>query len=134
LDEPALAGVGWTVSTLAYTIESRLGGSKPIVILDVPAPVTSADLVHQLLLRNYFAHALVDTGAVAGVFATGLHPLPEMAELQQLMLGSITGTGSSLELFDRVTAFGRSKGLIPHDALFTPSPYRSLSARRQLYA
>jgi hypothetical protein len=135
LNEPALAGVQWTATTLAHTIASSFGGFRPIVILDVPAAVTSTDLVHQLLLRNYFAQALIDSGAVAGVLATGLHPLPAMAELQRLILEAITAlAGSSLELFDRVTALGRSMGLIPHDALFTPSPHRSLSARRPHYA
>jgi hypothetical protein len=135
LNEPALAGVQWTATTLAHTIASSFGGFIPIVILDVPAPVTSTDLVHQLLLRNYFAQALVDSGAVVGVLATGLHPLPAMAELQRLILEAITAPAdSSLELFDRVMALARSMGLIPHDALFTSSPYGLPSARRPRYA
>jgi hypothetical protein len=135
INEPALAGVGWTATTLAHTIRTNFTECRPIVILDVPAAVTAADFVHQLLLRNYFAQALVDSGAVACVLATGLHPSSAMSELQHLILEAIaTPASSRLELFDRVTDFARSWRLSRHDALFTSSPYGPLCTQWPRYA
>jgi tetratricopeptide (TPR) repeat protein len=135
INEPALAGTEWTASTLAHVIATSFGDVRPFVVLDVPAPVTSADVVHQLLLRNYFAQALTDAGVVAGVLATGLHPVSAMGNIQELVLerlGSLRG--SRLELFDAVAALARTMKLMPHDALFTAVPHALLPARRPRYA
>jgi hypothetical protein len=124
VNEPALAGIGWMATTLAATIRLASNDNlRPFVILDVPATATSTDYVHQLLLRNYFAHALADTGAVSGVLATGLYPPEAMGRLHSLILSLINMPDiSQFDLFNHISSAGRTYGLRTHDALFTASP------------
>jgi cellulose synthase operon protein C len=44
----------------------------PLVVLDVQAPPSPADVRRQLLMRNRFAHQLIELGNVDAVIATGL--------------------------------------------------------------
>jgi tetratricopeptide (TPR) repeat protein len=135
INEPAIAGTEWTAATLAHVVASSFGDFRPFVVLDVPAPVTSADAVHQLLLRNYFAQSLMEAGVVAGVLATGLHPVSAMGQIQETVLERIGSLrGSRLELFDAVAALGRTLKLLPYDALFTAVPHAPLPSRRPRYA
>ena len=127
LEEPGVAGLDWTATSVAYQISATFQNVRPLVILDTPAPPTAADLVHQLLLRNYFAQALVDSGSVSGVLATGLHPLPAIAEVQQWLINAIVSPQiAKLQLFDQLVARSASLGLLKHDALFTASPHGPL--------
>jgi hypothetical protein len=129
LNEPALAGLEWTASTLAYRISGGQHGIKPLVVLDVPVPLNASDLVHQLLLRNYFAQALIDSGSVACVIATGLHEGQTMAEMHRLFLTQPAASlGTRAEVLDRLAEFVRSDRLASHDALFTANPHLPLLA------
>jgi hypothetical protein len=124
LNEPAVAGPGWTAASFSSMLRGTFISIQPLVVLDVPVPVTSADFMHQLLLRNYFAQALVDSGAVAGVLATGLHPVPAMAELQKWLIERLSDPGATkIELFDELVNFATRLQLRRHDALFTAGPY-----------
>ena len=129
LNEPALAGLEWTASTLAYQISSGRHGFKPLVMLDVPIPLNPSDLVHQLLLRNYFAQALIDSGSVVCVIATGLHEGVTMAELHRIFLAQPTASlGTRTEALDRIAGFLGHDRALSHDALFTANPHLPLLA------
>jgi hypothetical protein len=129
LNEPALAGLEWTASTLAYRITSGQRGFKPLVVLDVPIPLNASDLVHQLLLRNYFAQALIDSGSVVCVIATGLHDAQTMAEMHRVFLSESTASlGTRTDVLDRIAEFVRNDLTLPHDALFTDNPHLPLLA------
>ena len=129
LNEPALAGLEWTASTLAYRITSGQRGFKPLVVLDVPIPLNASDLVHQLLLRNYFAQALIDSGSVVCVIATGLHDAQTMAEMHRVFLSESTASlGTRADVLDRIAEFLRNDLTLPHDALFTDNPHLPLLA------
>jgi hypothetical protein len=133
--EPGLAGLGWTASTVAHSIAGRMSAFKPAVILDVPAAVTPADQVHQLLMRNYFAQALMNSGAVTSVLATGLYPEAQMNEIQRIILPAIeTPVMTRVDLLDRVTRSVRYAGLPAHDALFTANPHLPLIAATRRHA
>jgi hypothetical protein len=129
LNEPALAGLEWTASTLAYRISSGQHGFKPLVVLDVPIPLNASDLAHQLLLRNYFAQALIDSGSVVCVLATGLHEGVTMAELHRIFLAKPTASlGTRTEVLDRIAEFLGNDSAPSHDALFTANPHLPLLA------
>jgi hypothetical protein len=131
VNEPALAGVSWTASTLAYTIETAVPGVRPAVVLDVPRPATASDLMHQLLMRNFFAQLLVDSGRVSCVLATGLHPEAETKELQERVMRTLSDPqASQFDLWTAVCTFGREAALPTHDAFFTANPYRPLAVQR----
>jgi hypothetical protein len=129
LNEPALAGLEWTASTLAYRISGGQHEFKPLVVLDVPIPLNASDLVHQLLLRNYFAQALVDSGSVVCVIATGLHEPQTIAELHRAFLTDPKASfGTRVEVLDRIAELVRNDRSLTHDALFTANPYLPLLA------
>jgi len=66
----------------------------------------------------------VDSGAVSGVLATGLRPLPGMAEVQQLLLKTIsTPLQSKLQLFDAIVRHTDALGGPRLEALFTANPH-----------
>lgn len=96
LMEPVIAGTEITASLLAERLERS--GRKPVVILDVPAVRTESNLLHQLLLRNYFAQVLLDSSTVRCVIATGLLTGVAMQRIHELL------TGSGVRFTDRTQA------------------------------
>ncbi|MBA2355472.1 MAG: hypothetical protein H0V80_12485 [Acidobacteria bacterium] len=134
LNEPALAGLEWTASTLAHELSRRRAADKPVVVLDVPLPATHSDLLHQLLLRNYFAQGLIDSGMVACVLATGLRAERSLEALHRTVVAALSVSGTPrLELLDGAAATATKSGAPALDAFFTAHPYLPLfpAASRQ---
>lgn len=122
LSEPVLGGLGWTCETLVHAM-NRNYGVRPMVVLDVPAPVTESQFLHQLFLRNLFAQALIDSNAVACVLATGLRPLGMAARLHDTILSALNTPGQSrLGLLAHIARHLVPRDTVPHDALFTANP------------
>jgi hypothetical protein len=116
------------------------GGSHPAVILDVPAMYTETDEIHQLLMRNYFAQALLDSGAVTCVLATGLRDSETMRKVHECLLSVLEDFSTSpetpgrpqLDILRQIAEI-RSKP-VHGDALFTRNPSGALAGLIQMYA
>jgi hypothetical protein len=108
---------------------------RPAVILDVPRPATASDLMHQLLMRNFFAQLLVDSDRVSCVLATGLHPEHQMVELHARVQWILSDPAATqIDLWDSVCSFVREASLHSHDAFFTANPYRPIAVRPLYHA
>jgi hypothetical protein len=127
LSEPAIAGWEITASAFAQNLEKYGGRPRPAVILDVPAVRSWPDFVHQLLLRNYFAQALLDSGTVRCVLATGLYQDPHIRLVHALLTEAadkpwLTQSG----LLDSLARDSQHTEFADHDALFSVNPDLSL--------
>jgi hypothetical protein len=132
-EEAMLAGLSWSASTLAHTVSSIAGPFRPLVVLDVPVPATATDVIHQLLLRNAFAQALIDTGVPGAVLATGLRAREDMLPLQRALVSELKPETPRLEFFDRMGDHAKSSLSIVPDVFFVASPYLPLGAGRPMY-
>jgi hypothetical protein len=84
-------------------------GTRPTVVLDVPAPRSPSETVKQLFLRNALAGELLALGNVRAVVGTGLAPFQLQDRLYStLMPGLVTG----VPLGEVVTSLRR--GLAAH--------------------
>ncbi|MBP8294275.1 MAG: hypothetical protein KAX65_15975, partial [Caldilineaceae bacterium] len=73
------------------------GGVAPLLILDPPAPPGLSERVRQLCLRNAFAAELANSGACAGVLATGLG---DAGQQERLARGLVQGVAERWPLVD----------------------------------
>jgi hypothetical protein len=101
-------GPSLSAEVLSHRIAEACAPQTPCVVLYVPAEGSLSSAVEQLLLRNQFAQALVNTGAVSCVLATGWKNAAGVME-------ALTHAGS---LFD-VLQLLRERGEVPADPLAT---------------
>lgn len=125
--EPILTGTELSPSYFARF----LGGinRRPAVFLDVPPSRNPSEHMHQLLLRNYYAQALLDSGMVHCVFATGLMAPRVTDEFHQILLNAAQNPSMrQIDLLDSLVALSRGQDSPSVHALFTRNPDASLEA------
>jgi tetratricopeptide (TPR) repeat protein len=89
LREPCLPD-GMTGERLGSEIQrSRRAGSRPFVVLHAPRPESLSNALEQVFARNRLAQALVNSGAVSGVLATGITSSASDPRRQDLLLESL---------------------------------------------
>jgi hypothetical protein len=126
VNEAMIAGLRATASTLTNTLEQFSPRSQPAVILDVPQAVTNADMIHQLLLRNYFAAALLDGAMVSCILATGLRDPDVTRALHERLSNAMESPGiAQLDLLREIASIRNAP--FQTDALFTPNPWNPLA-------
>jgi hypothetical protein len=121
LSEPIIAGADFTASALANML--LVTAVKPTVVLDVPAVRGDADFLHQLVLRNYFAQVLLDSGAVHCVIATGLCSSELMSRIHDLLVPQgPPADRSQADLYEAMLDLARGDDHPVTCALFSPMP------------
>jgi hypothetical protein len=83
---------------LGRELQRRRGPkSKPFVVLHTPMPQSISNALEQLFARNQFAQALVNSGAVSGVLATGINTADDL-DRQDMLLESLRTADNELDI------------------------------------
>jgi hypothetical protein len=81
--EPVITG-GITADLVGRSIgKAAFGHRRPFVIMEVLRPSSIPETLEQLMARNQFAQNLINTGAVSGVFATGLALQNQVSDMRR---------------------------------------------------
>lgn len=109
--EPSLAP-GLTADYFSSQIELQPSRPRPFVVIYTPSEGLLSHAVEQVLVRNQFAQAVVNSGAVSGAVATGLEDANRIVE-------AIAGSPSLLQIPQRVSDRSPlSKSNAPLEVLF----------------
>jgi hypothetical protein len=104
LDEPCLPD-GTTGERLGREFQRRRAdGSRPFVVLHTPTSPSISQAIEQLFARNRLAQALINSGTVSGVLATGVTSSADDPRLQDLLLESLRTAGHMIDVMRTLRA------------------------------